>query len=481
MINPILFARYQIALLQLEEFDLRRFLATAVKTWIYPPVKLRKPITPTPKLILVTGMATAIAILVSYYLPEVWSGQVNLVMTGFLVLAGFYLFFGYLAVATVILIPLDVTVKTLIIKQAISKTRAQPDLKVIGVAGSYGKTTMKEMLTAVLKQQFEVLATPANINTPLGIARLVLKSLTPETQIFVMEMGEYRPGDLAGICRIARPDISIITGINEAHLERMGNMENTIATIFESVTAAEPDSVVVLNMSDPLVRDNYQKFCHGKEVIMYDQEQMVKDEYTIRNSKIEKNGLHQTVDVYQGKKKIATLALPILGAYAAGDCMACIKIGRKLGMSWEEIEAGLSNVKPALHRLQPLYNQTADILVIDDTYNANPQGVREAINLLARFTNRRKVYVTPGIVETGEKAPEIHQKLGRRLAEVADLVVLVENSVTKWIAKGLGDSGFPNERILWYASGNDVSSRVSDFVKPGDVVLFQNDWPDNYI
>jgi len=120
-------------------------------------------------------------------------------------------------------------------------------------------------------------------------------------------------------------------------------------------------------------------------------------------------------------------------------------------------------------------------LAIDDSYNANPDGIREAVKVLSRYQNRRKIYLTPGLVEVGTRACEIHLDLGRNLAKVADLVILIKNSATPRIAQGLKEAGFSEDKIIWFESALQAHGSLEKILKAGDVILFQNDWPDNYL
>jgi UDP-N-acetylmuramoyl-tripeptide--D-alanyl-D-alanine ligase len=308
---------------------------------------------------------------------------------------------------------------------------------------------MKEAVSTILSQKYSVLKTPENINTPLGIANLILTKLDSSTEVFVVEMGEYTRGDIKDICSIVKPQTAIITGINEAHLERMGKMENTIAAIFELAQHMNQKGLLVLNEDNTLIRDNYKTF--------------------VTTQKIE----------FASSKKESNLESGLLGRYATGVLEAGAAVGRYLGLTEEQIQKGARSVGPLPHRLQPIEG-TQGVLVIDDSYNGNPEGVEEAIYLLSTYKERRKVYVTPGLVETGEKNEDVHRKIGKHLASVADRVVLIKNSATPFIAQGLMENGFDKNHILWYKNVQAAHAAMGQIIEPNDVVMFQNDWPDNY-
>ncbi len=169
----------------------------------------------------------------------------------------------------------------------------------------------------------------------------------------------------------------------------------------------------------------------------------------------------------------------LMGEYVAGISMACFIVGEKLGIAEEKIAQHFVHVPSVPHRLEPIKNN--DLLVIDDSYNGNPDGVREAINLLSWFVDKRIVYLTPGLVEIGSRNREVHLEIGKQLAKVADLVLLIKNSVTPFIAEGLKENGFKEDQIIWFESAQKAHTSLSDILKPHDVILFQNDWGDNYL
>jgi UDP-N-acetylmuramoyl-tripeptide--D-alanyl-D-alanine ligase len=381
--------------------------------------------------------------------------------------------------------PLDLFVKFLIVRRAKLKIQKFQNLKItiIGIAGSYGKTTMKEMLKQVLGSRLQVSATPESVNTPVGISRWILKNIDSSVQVLIVEMGEHYKGDVEEICNITRPDISVVTGINEAHLERMGNLENTIDTIFEIVSGLKEKGLAVLNGDDANIISNYKKYIWpDQKVARY---QVSGISYTKFN--IEKLGWDLEVE------GLGSVFINLLGEYAFGNVDAVVKIARELGMKNEEIKKGLEKIKPVSHRLEPI-TSTNGILIIDDAYNGNSKGVSEAIKVLSRFENRRKVFITPGLVETGKAVAEVHRDIGKQLATVADVVILIKNSVTPYIELGIKNYELRMEQdsklkatsyklpaIVWFDTAKEAHESLKNILQPNDVVLFQNDWGDQYV
>jgi len=344
---------------------------------------------------------------------------------------------------------------------------------------------MKEVLAAILGEKFKILKTPESVNTPIGISRLILNNLDRSIQVFIVEMGAYQRGDIKKLCEIARPDIAVLTGINEAHLERFGSLENTIQAKFEIVENAREGALVLLNGEDERVKGNYQRFVGEKRAVFY------------FSNTPHLAGL-PAHPLPQGERD--KLNIPLLGEYIWGVLNACGIMAKELGMTEDEIRRGIQNIQSIPHRLQLIENRAAGITVVDDSYNGNPDGVREAIKALSRFEGRRKIYITPGLVEMGERTREIHNEIGKQLALVADIVILIKNSVTPFIEEGIinlvptlssqpppkasagtarGEGG--KSKIIWFDSAEAAHNSLTNILKPGDVILFQNDWPDNYL
>lgn len=336
----------------------------------------------------------------------------------------------------------------------------------IAIAGSYGKTSMKEMLLAILSESFTVRATAGNKNTPIGIAEF-LQTLSDDEQIVIFELGESHVGDVTRLCEIVQPKTGIITGISEAHLATFGTRQNIIDTIFELEDFLGADRVYKnadsqfmhdrLAEGDPLVYS--RTGCHG---------------WQTQDITLSLEGISFTA--VKGAHIIRTKS-SLIGEHHIGPLMACIDIAHRLGMQDAQIEAGIARTKPFEHRMQPYSLSGATI--IDDTYNGNPSGMYSGLELLKHVSARRRVYVTPGLVELGDESDKIHESIGRKIADSADLVVLMKNSATAALRRGLEAGGYKG-RLILIGDPLQFYSHLDQFVAAGDVVLMQNDWTDNY-
>lgn len=470
--DPYKLIKYHLYLLQLENYELGRFWKLLKKKGWFPPMEAqRKDLVWTTKAVLLFVLVEVLILaagfgiyLAGVYPPFSYPWQDFLT---FVVSVYFLDFFTplFLSIAALIFWPADVVAKRLVVSEAKGHIDRLKNLKVIGISGSYGKTTMKEVLRQVLGLRFKVQATPESVNTPVGIARWILKDVNGETNIAIIEMGEHYRGDIADICDIAAPDIALVTGINEAHMERMGNLQNVAATVFEILGGAKQNALVLLNADDSDITSNYGKHLRKDEKL----EKFSTSAFTSANFDVEKL-------VWKVKGVIGEFDIHLLGEYALGDLDAAIKIAKYLGREDIEIKQGIARIRPVEHRLQPILRDH-NILVIDDAYNGNSNGAEEAIKVLSRFANRRKIYITPGLVETGSSVANVHRKIGQQLASAADVVILIKNSVTPFIAEGLKSEN----KIKWFNSAQEAHAALQTILQPNDVILFQNDWGDQYL
>lgn len=369
----------------------------------------------------------------------------------------------YLILANILLWPTDYFLKKLIINKA-KRALAALNVKVIGITGSYGKTSCKEILKSVLSEKFSVLATPENINTDIGIAEFISrqKNQLAKAEIFIVEMGAYRIGEIAKICRLVRPEYSILTGINEAHLEKFGNLNNTIQAKFE--LPLNTQGLSVLNFSDANVKNNYQKF--PLENFSGVNRDGVKNIVYSENF----SGLEFELDNHKFSTKL-------LAEHNIDLILLAAKLAAKLTLNPEQIIAGVKKIQPIKHRLELIYNSSSDIYLIDDSYNGNLNGIKSGLEVLSRAKGR-KIVLTPGLVEQGEKSREIHQTIGRLYAKNVDLVLLIKNTSTQYILEALKNENFSNYKV--YDSAPAAHADLKNILRSGDTIIFQNDWPDAY-
>src|SRR3989344_1619662 len=323
--NPFVAIRRNIYLLQLENYHLARFIGVCLKS---PKISSIKIIW-TPKLVVVSTLAFALQILTAYLMSGIWGGWIIFFALSYVF---FFTYFIFLTVSTILLIPIDYPVKRYLISKAKKKVVGlRSKLKIIGITGSYGKTTTKEVIASILAQKFKVLKTPENFNTPLGIARFILKGLSNDTEVLVVEMGAYRRGDIMELCGLTPPDIAVLTGINESHLERFGSLENTVKAKFEIVEALDSSGIAVLNADSDLVIKNYKRFFSGTPYFY------ASGKHPLESIHIGKVGFNpksfrmELTLTQHGNRH--NFSVPFLGKYIAGTINAGILIANHLGLT----------------------------------------------------------------------------------------------------------------------------------------------------
>lgn len=337
----------------------------------------------------------------------------------------------------------------------------------IAIAGSYGKTSMREVLKTILAEGKKVAAPPGSYNTPLGISTFI-QGLTGEEEVLIFELGEYYPGDVRHLCEFVEPDMGIITGINEAHLEKFKTLDATTATIFELADWLKEKPLYV-NGENTLAQEKAQ----GKYIL-----------YTRKGAGewrigCETTNLERTSFALYSDKEAILCHSGLLGLHMLGSLAAAADIAIHFGLTPKQIQVGIAKTRPFSHRLEKRVDANG-VIMLDDSYNGNPDGAKAVIAFLGSLLGMRRWYVTPGLVEAGARVEEVHCTIGKQLAAAGiEKVVLMKNSVGPFIEKGLTDAGFKGE-IIWFKDMPAFLSAMSTITLPGDVVLIQNDWPDQY-
>lgn len=375
----------------------------------------------------------------------------------------------YCIVANVIIFPLDIYLKTKIIREAKKKMENFPDLKVIAITGSMWKTTTKEILNTILLEKFNVLATEGTKNTPLWISRLILDELNADHQIFIVEMGAYNKGNITELCAIAWPNISVLTGITLQHLERFWSLDEIIDTKFEILEALWRDDFAVVNISTQWV----QKWINEKKL---DVQNIIKiDTWTPYSYKDNLWGIEFEIDW----QKIST---KILSNYIVETLQMCWEVWKHLSMDIETFKKWVNKIDFVDHRMQLLYNAQSNVYVIDDSFNGNIEGIGSILHLMenAPFTGR-KIMIAWWVVELWDQSNKINNQIWRNIWKVADMVLLIEWPVGNAIEKWLSESWYSNAQIKVYSTPLSLHEDLKNITQNGDMIVFQNDLPDHYL
>lgn len=367
--------------------------------------------------------------------------------------------------------PIDKGLYTFYFERARKKLAAH-DVTVIGVTGSYGKTSTKFILGKLLSVGFNTLITPESYNTPMGLCKVINGSLSPVHQIFVAEMGAGCVGDIRELCRLCNPSYGVISSIGPQHLKTMKTMDNIIRTKFELA-----DHVAARGGKMFLNFDNEYIAAHETpaETVRYGISAPNAD-FRAEEISADTSGCSFTICERDGKR--TRVHTRLLGRHNVINILAAVAVCNQFGLKTEQLVGAIRQLEPVQHRLQ-LLRQPNGLTVIDDAYNSNPAGAAMALEALSWF-DTMKIVVTPGMVELGELEDEKNRELGRQAAAVADLLILVGGKRTEPIEQGALEAGLPAEKILRVAQFTDAAAVFSQYADRSAVVLLENDLPDNY-
>lgn len=373
------------------------------------------------------------------------------------------------------------------INDAKKKLRSVPDLIVIGVTGSYGKTSVKYYLDTLLKEHFEVLITPESYNTPMGVVKTIRSSLKPSHQIFICEMGARHVGDIKEICDIVHPEHGIITSVGPQHLETFFNMDNIVNTKFELADALPEVGLLFLNGDNEYIRNHSGKYKNKifyttgewakvREMESQIEEGEVPQYYQTGDVKLSRTGTEFTVTAPDGEKE--TFQMRLLGEHNVINVAGAVAVANTLGIPLKQLKVPVRRIQPVAHRMQLL--ERGNYTIIDDAFNSNPVGSRAAVETLKQFEGVR-ILITPGMVELGEKEEEYNYKFGTYAADCCDYILLVGEKHTAPIHKGVLESGFSQERCRVFEKLEDALSFAYSIKAEGHkFILLENDLPDNY-
>ena len=359
--------------------------------------------------------------------------------------------------------------------------RANPT--VIGITGSYGKTSTKEYLAHILNGRYRAYATPKSYNTLMGVCLAINDGLANDLShdYFIVEMGAYMPGEIAAICDLVKPQISIVTAVGPQHLERFGSLENTARAKYEIIEALPPDGTAVFNWDDPLVRAMYERgYPKNRVGVTWQNTDLAQQlRFHARNIRNTVDGLQfDILDAETGEEQHITTRL--VGQHNVTNILLAAAAARVVGMPLGEIALRVASLEPAEHRLQRRV-LPGGVTVIDDAYSANPIGAQNALNVLSLYRSGRRVLITPGMVELGPLQDEENRKLGWQAAQVCTDIILVGAEQTRPIQQGIRQAAFPEDRLQIFDTREEAIAWFNTALQPGDAVLFLNDLPDTYL
>lgn len=377
--------------------------------------------------------------------------------------------------AVVLLMPVEKMINRRYYKDAERILRSNPDLKVVGITGSYGKTSTKHYLERILSEQYNVLMTPGSYNTTMGVIRTVRELMKPYTEIFICEMGAKQRGDIKEICDLVHPSVGIVTAVGPMHLETFGSIDNVQATKFELVDALPSDGLAVINND---FAPCAARKVDNVEACRYSTADAASDvEYRATDIDYSPDGTTFTVAGPDGLS--LTLSTRLVGECNISNLMAAVIVALYLGVPEEKIRYAVGCIEQVEHRLN-VKRTPGGVTIIDDAFNSNPTGSRMAVDVLKSFRGGKRIIVTPGMIELGERQFDLNRELGEHIGGNVDVAVVVGNYNREALSKGIEKTAGEVTALHIVDSFNDAQKLLSGMLAPGDTVLYENDLPDTF-
>lgn len=400
------------------------------------------------------------------FVPDVYILAFGFVLAD--ILAPMIVFFaGYL------MEPVERTVQQGFIRRAQKKLSDMPALRIVGITGSYGKTSTKFALATMLGERFSVCFTPGSFNTPMGICKVINDDLLASHQILILEMGARYKGNIAELCDIAHPNVAILTNIGMAHLETFGSQEAIAATKGELLQALRAGEVAVVNADDPLVMREARR---RTDITLIDAG-FESGGFRASEVRYDASGCRFIVTAPDGESVEVTTRL--LGKHNVHNILMGFAVGAHFGLRLETLALAATRIEPVEHRLE--LKTAGSYTIIDDAFNSNPVGARNAIDVLASFTGGRRVLITPGMVELGDREAAENKAFGNHIGQSGiEQVILVGPRQTRPIFEGLLEAGYPTQQIQVARNLFEANSWLQGWLNDGDIVLYENDLPDTY-
>ncbi len=368
--------------------------------------------------------------------------------------------------------PIEKAISELYFRDAQRILRERKDLIRIGITGSWGKTSVKFILGTILEEKYHTLVTPASFNTPMGVTKVIRTRLEPGHRVFVAEMGARHVGDIREMCRLVHPQIGILTSVGPQHLDTFRTVERVAKTKYELIDALPGDGKAFFADDGDICRGLYEKTAVEKHLTGLDPQA---DEVWTEDIAFSPEGSRFTLCMNDERIPCGT---QLLGELNIRNILLCASVASALGLTPEQIARGISRIRPVEHRLQ-LIRHPGGLNVIDDAFNSNIRGAKQAFLVLKQFPAKR-IIVTPGMVELGNREADMNREFGAAMADCCDLAILVGKKRSEAIAAGMREQGAPDMLIRVVQNLDEATELLKTLTEPGDTVLFENDLPDNY-
>ena len=370
--------------------------------------------------------------------------------------------------------PLEKLISECYFRDARRRLLRDPRLIRIGITGSYGKTSVKHILGTILAEKYPTLITPASYNTPMGVTRAIRERLSASYQVFVGEMGARHVGDIRELCRLVRPTIGILTSVGPQHLDTFGTVERVASTKYELIEALPADGHAYFSDDGGICRALYARTTVPKTLVGL----AAGEDIDVWSEQVAVSPAGSAFDLCIRGKGSIRCQTRLLGEHNIANILTAAAVASDLGLTLKQIAHGVSKLEPVKSRLE-LITPPNSFTIINDAFNSNPIGAKAALKVLAQFPARR-IIITPGMVELGEREAEYNRAFGRDIAGAADIAIIVGKKRAQPILDGLMEAGFPQEHIHRVDSLDASTALLRQLVRREDTVLYENDLPDHY-
>lgn len=369
-------------------------------------------------------------------------------------------------------------IKKYLIAKAKRKIAQFPNLTVIGITGSYGKTTTKELLSSILAEKYKVLKTKDYNNTILAITKTILKDLDPSHEIFIVEMGAYKRGEIREICKLVSPKIGIITGINEQHLELFGSIEKTMKAKFELIESLADNGTAIFNGDNDHVMEMMRWAGNLKTDLNLKSYQLLEGVVTKTNNKlntlfasnlkIQKN--KTSLRIIRDKENYS-LEIPLIGSGSTENLLAALSVYIALGNNLYDILGKLDKLSYPSHTMN-LRRLNKNVTMVDDTFNANPNGIEASLKYMKIYQGKKYLILTP-LIELGKGANSIHKTLGNQMAKISDKIFLTNRNYFDSLTASFNvkDKELNKFKVINYAHISSLIRELSQLEKDSIVIF----------
>lgn len=377
-------------------------------------------------------------------------------------------------IAVVILMPVEKAINRKFYNEAAGILRSMPNLTVVGVTGSYGKTSTKHYLNRILSEKYDVLMTPGSYNTPMGVIRTVREMMKPYNEVFICEMGAKQKGDVKEICDLVHPQIGIITAVGPMHLETFKTIENVRDTKFELADALPADGLCVVN--NDFIPSAGRKV-DNVETLRYGISNPAECQFTATEIKYTPQGTSFKVRGPKGEEY--SFETRLVGECNIANLLGAIIVALHLNVPYERIKYAVASIAQVEHRLS-IKQTPGGVTIIDDAFNSNPTGSRMAVDVLSHFTEGKRIIITPGMIELGSKQEELNKELGKYIGSRVDIAIIVGQYNRDALVGGIRETDLNEKNLHIVDSFKEAQSLLSRILVAGDTVLYENDLPDTF-